>query len=257
MAAELSPSGWPAVGGRPLVVGHRGASGYAPENTLASFELALEQGADVVEMDVHLSRDGEVVVIHDEQLERTTDGRGLVGEHSLAELRRLDAGSWFDPRFAGQRIPSLAEVLEWAAGRAHLAIEIKNGPCSYQGIEAKVVALLDRYGMRQRALVISFDHHALRRVRALDREVATGVLYVGRPLDPHPLAQAVGAQVVEPHWSFVTSDDVAAAHAAGLRVSTWATSDPAVLRSLIAAAVDGIATDHPDRLVRLLTEPPR
>src|SRR5919197_4354903 len=102
--------------GRPLVVGHRGAMGYAPENTLASFELAVEQGADVVELDVHLSRDGQVVVIHDEQLDRTTDGRGLVGDRTLDELKRLDAGSWFDPRFAGQRIPTLHEVLAWASG---------------------------------------------------------------------------------------------------------------------------------------------
>ena len=246
-------SAWPDLR-RPLVVGHRGASGYAPENTLASFELALEQGADAVEMDVHLSRDGAVVVIHDEHLDRTTDGRGLVLQHTLAELRRLDAGTWFDPRFSGQRIPTLAEVLEWAAGRARVAIEIKNGPLLYEGIEAKVVELLDRHGMRERALVISFDHHALRRVRDLDPAIATGVLYFGRPLDPTPLARAVGAQVHEPHWSIVTPEDVAVAHAAGLRVSTWATSDPDVLRQLVEVGVDGIATDHPDVLVRLLAD---
>ena len=248
---ESGVMNWPEVG-RPLVVGHRGASGYAPENTFASFELALEQGADVVELDVHLSRDGTVVVIHDERLERTTDGRGLVQEHSLAELRRLDAGTWFDPRFAGQRIPTLDEVLEWAAGRTPLAIEIKNGPLFYEGIEARIVELLERHRMRERALVISFDHHALGRLRALDPSVATGVLYFGRPLDPVLLAGAVGAQVLEPHWSFVTAQDVTLAHAAGLRVSAWATSDPRVLAGLVETGVDGIATDHPDVLVRLL-----
>ena len=249
----LTPDHWPDKG-RTLVVGHRGAMGYAPENTLASFELALEQGADVVELDVHLSRDGEVVVIHDEQLERTTDGRGLVGEHSLAELRRLDAGAWFDPRFAGQRLPTLDEVRAWAAGRTPLAIEIKNGPIFYDGIEAKIVALLERHAMREQALVIAFDHHALRRVRALDDSVLTGVLYSCRPIDPLALARAVGAQVLEPHWSFVTPEDVATAHAAGLRVSTWATSEPAALRRLLAAGVDGLATNHPDVLVRLLAD---
>jgi glycerophosphoryl diester phosphodiesterase len=233
--------------------------GHAPENTLASFEVALELGADVLELDVHLSREGEVVVIHDERLERTTDGRGLVHEHSLAELHRLDAGRWFDQRFAGQRVPTLDEVLAWfvtcdAAGQAHLAIEIKNGPVYYDGIEAKTLELLERYTMRQRALVISFDHHALRRLRQLDSEILTGVLYACRPLDPCQLARAAGAQVLEPHWSFVTPEDIVMAHAAGLRLSAWATSEPTVLRRLVQAGVDGLATDHPDVLARVLAE---
>jgi glycerophosphoryl diester phosphodiesterase len=231
--------------------------GYAPENTMASFELALELGADVIELDVHLSRDDEVVVIHDEELERTTDGHGLVREHTLAELRRLDAGGWFAPRFAGQRIPTLDEVLGWARHNGgprgpHIAIEIKNGPIFYPGIEARVVELLERHAMRGRALVISFDHHALRRVRALDGEVLSGVLYGGRPIDAVPLAQAAGAQVLEPHWSFVTAEDVAGAHAAGLRVCAWATSEAATLRRLLAAGVDAVATNHPDVLAQLV-----
>jgi glycerophosphoryl diester phosphodiesterase len=228
--------------------------GYAPENTFASFELALEQGADLVELDVHLSRDGQVVVIHDERLERTTSGQGLVNQHTVAELRRLEAGAWFDPAFAGQRIPLLAEVLDWARGRAHLAIEIKNGPLFYAGIEDRIVGLLDRHGMRQRALVISFDHQALRRVRELDAELLTGAIYACRPADPLGLAVAAGAGVLEPHWGYVRAEDVAAAHAAGLKVSTWATSDPLELRRLLAAGVDGIATNHPDVLVALLAQ---
>src|SRR5919197_5083274 len=239
--------------GRPLVVGHRGAMGYAPENTLASFELAVEQGADVVELDVHLSRDGEVVVMHDERLERTTDGRGLVAEHSLAELRRLDAGAWFEPRFGGQRIPTLDEVLAWARERTPLAIEIKNAPIFYDGIEAKVVELLARHGMRERALVISFDHHALRRVRELDPAVETGVLYACRPVDAPALARAAGARLLEPHWSFLTPQDVDAAHAAGLRVSTWTVSASELPR-LVAMGVDGIATNEPDVAVRMLSD---
>jgi glycerophosphoryl diester phosphodiesterase len=233
--------------------------GHAPENTFASFDLALELGADVVELDVHLSRDGHAVVIHDEQLDRTTDGHGLVGEHALEQLRGLDAGAWFDPRFAGQRVPTLDEVLAWAVerngnGPPHLAIEIKNAPIYYDGIEAKVVELLARHGMRERTLVISFDHHALRRIHELDAGLPTGVLYACRPADPTALAIAAGAQVLEPHWSFVTPADVAAAHAAGLRVVAWATSEPLVLRSLIAAGVDGVATNHPDVLADLLRD---
>lgn len=247
------PDGWPNPG-RALIVGHRGASGYAPENTLASFELALDQGAEMVELDVHLSRDGEVVAIHDERLERTTDGRGLVGEHSLAELGRLDAGRWFAPRFAGQRIPSLDEVLAWARERTFLALEIKNVPSFYRGIEAKIVELLARHRMRERALVISFDHVALRRVRELDPALLTGAIYACRPAQAVALAEAAGARVLEPEVSFVTAEDVAAAHEAGLLVSTWTTSEPTVMRRLIRAGVDAIATNHPDLLRGVLAE---
>ena len=254
--AEHPPSGAAAFGwpleGRPLVVAHRGASGYAPENTMSSFALALEQGADAVELDVHLSRDGRVVVIHDERLERTTDGHGFVRDHTLAELKRLDAGAWLEARFAGERLPSLDEVLEWAHGRTFVAIELKNAPLWYPDLERKVAELVERHGMAENVLVISFDHQALQRLRAISPRLPTGAVYACRPADQVGLAAAAGAQVLEPHWSYVTPEDVAAAHAAGLRVSTWATSDPDVLRTLIRAGVDGIATNHPDVLVRLL-----
>src|SRR5438445_3289928 len=148
--------------GRVWVVGHRGAMGHCPENTLASFERGLELGADWIEMDVHLSRDGELVVIHDETVDRTTNGSGLVQDHTLVELNELDAGSWFGAAYVGQRIPTLGEVLDWARFRgAVLDIEIKNAPIYYAGIEEMVVHTLDRYGMTDQAIVISFDHRAV------------------------------------------------------------------------------------------------
>src|ERR687886_2515618 len=155
--------------GRVWVVGHRGAMGHCPENTLASFERALELGADWIELDVHLSRDGALVVIHDESLDRTTDGHGLVKDHTLAELKRLDAGAWFGAAFAGQGIPTLDEVLVWAGERDTIVdIEIKNAPIYYAGIEEAVIRTLDRYGMTERAIVISFDHRSVARVKTTD-----------------------------------------------------------------------------------------
>src|SRR5688572_11167984 len=125
--------------GRVWVVGHRGAMGYRPENTLASYEHALELGADWIECDVHLSRDGVPVVIHDETLDRTTNGHGLVRDHSLAELKRLDAGAWFGAEYAGERLLTLHELLEWARARDTVVdVEVKNAPLYYDGIEAKV-----------------------------------------------------------------------------------------------------------------------
>jgi glycerophosphoryl diester phosphodiesterase len=235
--------------GRVWVVGHRGAMGHCPENTLASFERGLELGADWIELDVHVSRDGELIVIHDETLERTTNGHGAVREHTLAELKLLDAGN-------GQRIPTLDEVLAWARTRNTIVdIEIKNAPFFYEGIEAALVSALERHQMTDQVIVISFDHVAVRRVRALQPRVVTGVLYVGRPSDAGvSMARAAGADAVLPHWAYVTAEDVATAHAAGLAVAPWASSDPEILRHLIACRVDAIGTNHPDVLRKVLTE---
>jgi glycerophosphoryl diester phosphodiesterase len=236
------------------VIGHRGAMGHCPENTFASFERALELGADWIELDVHLTRDGALAVIHDETVDRTTDGHGMVKDHTLAELKKLDAGAWFAPEFAGQRIPTLDEVLVWAGERNTVVdIEIKNAPIFYEGIEEAVVESLDRAGMAEQVIVISFDHRSVQRVKALDARVMTGVLYAARPTDAGiGLAAAAQADAVLPHWAYITSEDVRVAHKAGLAVAPWATSDPEILQSLVAARVDAIGTNHPDVLRSLL-----
>src|ERR1700680_1196286 len=191
--------------GRVWVVGHRGAMGHRPENTFASFEHALELGADWIELDVHLTRDGALAVIHDESVDRTTDGHGLVKDHTLAELKRLDAGAWFGPEFAGQRIPALDEVLIWAReGNTVVDIEIKNAPIYYAGIEEAVVESLDRAGMAEQVIVISFDHRSVQRTKALETRIVTGVLYSARPTDAGVgLARAAQADAVLPHWAYV------------------------------------------------------
>jgi glycerophosphoryl diester phosphodiesterase len=238
--------------GRVWVVGHRGAMGHCPENTMASFKRGLELGADWIELDVHLSRDGALIVIHDETLERTTNGHGLVREHSLAELKRLDAGN-------GEQIPTLNEVLDWAKERGTIVdIEIKNAPIFYEGIEDKVVAALDETGMTEQVIVISFDHAAVQKVKRLEPTITTGVLYSCRPTDGGAaLAQSAGADAVLPHWAYVTESDVKRAHQEGLAVAPWATSDADVLQRLIGCGVDAIATNHPDVLRGVMAEQSR
>lgn len=233
--------------GRVWVVGHRGAMGHCPENTLLSFERGLELGADWIELDVHLSADNELIVIHDEALERTTNGHGLVREHTLAELRQLDAGQ-------GQHIPTLPEVLDWARARGVVVdIEIKNAPVFYDGIEDRVVSAVRAAGMVDQVIVISFDHAAVKRVKELEPRIATGVLYACRPTDGGvSLARAAQADAVLPHWAYVTADDVALAHSANLAVAPWASSDPTVLRHLVECGVDAIGTNHPDVLKQVL-----
>ena len=216
---------------------------------MRSFERGLELGADWIELDVHLSRDAALIVIHDETLDRTTNGHGLVRDHTLAELRTLDAGD-------GQRIPTLDEVLAWARERETIVdIEIKNAPLYYPGIEHKVVEAVSAAGMTDAVIVISFDHAAVRRVHELEPRITTGVLYACRPTDAGiGLARAAGADAVLPHWAYVTREDVEAAHRAGLSVAPWATSDPEIMRSLIACGVDAIGTNHPDILRGVLSE---
>ena len=238
--------------GAPLLrVGHRGAKGHAPENTFASFNLAVEMGVNAVETDVHLSKDGEVVLIHDHSVDRTTDGRGFVKDMTLLELKQLDAGSWYDARFAGQRIPTLSELLEWARDRVGVAIEIKNGPIYYPGIAEKVVRLLKDHGMELQAILISFDHLVLREAKMIAPEVATGILYVGRFVNEPGAARAAAADALHPNWAFVTPDLVENAHAAGLAVSPWCPNDLPTIRLLNEMGVDSIGTDYPDLFDRI------
>jgi len=228
--------------------------GHAPENTMASFQRAVELGADAIELDVHLTADDEVVVIHDSFLDRTTDGRGPVRARSLAEIRALNAGGHVESWVDEARVPTLGEVLAWAHDRCVVDVEIKGDPVPYPGIAARVVRLLAAHEMLDRSIVISFDHPTVREVKALAPGLATGVLYACRPIDPVSLAGAAGADALLPHWSYCNSEDVTLAHEAGLSVHPWATSEPAEIRSLLRMGVDSIASNHPERVVAELGE---
>jgi len=234
--------------GRPLIVGHRGAMGYAPENTFASYERALALGADAIECDVHLSADGVPIVIHDHTLDRTTDGRGPVRDRTVAELKRLDAGAWRGPEFAGQRLPTLDELLAWCAPRIPLSIELKNGPLFYDGLADQIVELVRKHGMVERANVISFDHQAIRRVKQLEPHLPAGILFAARLVDAPAAARAAGAEAIMPAYYFATADVVAQAHEAGLSVSVWTVDEPATAARLAAIGVDAIASNYPDRV---------
>ena len=221
----------------PLVVGHRGAMGYCPENTLLSFERAADLGAEWVELDVHQSRDGALVVIHDQLLERTTTGSGRVADHTLQELKSLDAGQ-------GQSIPTLEEVLVWARQHAiGVDIEVKQAPAQ---------AVVQAAAGYQRVLLTSFDHPLMHEIKRLEPRSRTGLLYAHRPIDPVGMAHAADASVLLPQWPYIHAQDVQTIHAAGLQVWTWATSDPETLETLIAAGVDAIATNDPEVLRALL-----
>jgi glycerophosphoryl diester phosphodiesterase len=248
-----TPLVWP-----PLKIGHRGAAAEAPENTLPAFELALRQGADGIEFDVHLSSDGIPVVIHDALLTRTTSGNGWVHEHRASVLRRLDAGSWFNrrhpsrarERYAGARIPLLAEVLHWVRRRQCLAfVEIKG---LTPGLESKILKEIDRVGIWQLARVISFDPRRLQCVRDLNTQVHLG-LDTSRRLLAIRRAGGVGAEALLPHWAIASRRFIRRAHRARLQVIPWTVNYPLHMRHKILDGVDGIITNYPARLTEVVT----
>jgi glycerophosphoryl diester phosphodiesterase len=249
---RLAPLVWP-----PLKIGHRGAAGEAPENTLASFELAWRQGVDGIEFDVQLSSDGVPVVIHDARLTRTTSGSGWVGEHRASVLRRLDAGSWFNrryrlrarERYAGARIPLLAEVLQWVKARQCLAfVEIKD----YRpGVAAKVLQEIERAELWDWARVVSFDLPSLRQVRQLSEQARLGLDFSGRLL-PIRRALALGAEALLPHWAIASRRLIRRAHHEGLQVISWTVNYPLHMRRKILDGVDGLITNYPARLTGVL-----
>lgn len=242
-----------AKSGTKVAVGHRGAAGHAPENTIVSFETALRLGADAVELDVRRSSDGELVVIHDAAVDRTTDGHGEVAALPLEQLRALDAGARHGAQFRGTRIPTLRETLAWARGRTELVIEIKGDPHPQRGLEEQVVRLVAEHGMTDRVMVISFYHPALRRVRDLEPRIATGMLYTGFLADTVAAARAAGADCVRPIWRDWNEDLVAAVHEAGLVAGAWTPDDEAAMTRLLRMGVDSITTNYPDRLRQVLS----
>lgn len=231
----------------PWIIAHRGASGHAPENTFAAFERAVALGAQFIETDVHLTRDARFVAIHDKTLERTTNGKGAVRDHTLAELRELDAGMWFDRQFMGQKIPTLEEILEFARENdVVFYLEIKYD--SAWGMHHALVAALAGAGNAARTVVISFDPSTLDALRRLDASIMTGLLVEGGNRDFVKAALDVGARQLCPRADLITRELVDQAHRSDLHVVTWTVNEAAKMGSVINAGVDGIMTDLPDRL---------
>lgn len=242
-------------GGRPLVLGHRGARREAPENTLPAFRRALEMGADGVELDARLSADGQVIVFHDDRLERTTDGRGAVACASWDELRCLDAGSHFSPTFAGTRICTLAEALEVLQPARLVNIELK-GPDEDTGLERRVLEVVRRAGLEGRVVFSSFVVEHLRRLRALDGGAALAWLYNWPWQTEAALALAGEVELwgLHPAVRAVRAGLVCRAHQRGLRVLPWTVNAEATVRRLARWGADGVITDRPSEVRRWLEQ---
>ena len=246
-----------------IIIGHRGASGYAPEHTFPSYDLAARIGVDYLEQDLQMTKDGVLVVMHDPTLDRTTNGRGDVIAHTLAEIKQLDAGSWFKAEFRDARVPTLREVFERYGQSAKYYIETKN-PEEAPGMEEKLLALINEFGLRDGAverwqvLIQSFSRESLLKIKGMDAELPLIQLIEKRYDSAEIRAQldiiktyAVG---IGPSRTSVDDDLVAAVHDHGLHIHPYTVNDEDEMRRLIELGVDGMFSDFPDRLKALVNQ---
>jgi glycerophosphoryl diester phosphodiesterase len=235
------------------IIAHRGASAYAPENTLAAFKKAIEIGATMLELDVHQTKDSQLVVIHDASANRTTNGKGKIKDLTLIEIKKLDAGSWFAKKFAGEKIPTLNEVFDNTSDSLILLIELKYGSDEYPDIEERLIKLIHERRAEHRVILKSFNEDVLTRLRSLAPHLPRlkiivlqffGIiiehgLNVGTVLDD-------SVHYLQHHWFGLTKGFIEEAHHKGYKVFAWDVDDKERMQELIEKGIDGIETDHPD-----------
>ena len=236
----------------PIVIAHRGGRKWAPENTMAAFRMSLAAGVNGIELDIHRCNTGELVVIHDEDVERTTGGAGLIKDMTYSEISRLSAGLWFGPQFAGERIPLLEEVLDLVDGQIMLNIEIKNTPIKYDGIEDDLIKLLNQYRHKEKLIISSFDHQILSCIHAQAPSYCLAVLAEAIFVDIGQYAREVGAKFWHPAFDCLRADVLSAAHKAGLRVNAWTMNSTDQWSQGLTMGLDGIVTDDPKGLLTFL-----
>jgi glycerophosphoryl diester phosphodiesterase len=241
-------AGWPAV------IAHRGGRDWAPENTLAAFRKSLAADVDGVEFDVQRCATGELVVIHDQDLNRTTNGVGCVRDCSLAELKKLSAGLWFSDEFRDERLPLLSEVLDLFNEKTLINIEVKNVPPGYDGIEEDLLAELEPYRNRLKIVVSSFDHYCLKKLRELDCDLELGILVAGSLVNPGEYCAKLQASFYIQNYGCLLPEACQAVRKAGLKLIVWTPNDRPGWRRLIDMEVHGICTDYPALLKSFYTE---
>ena len=222
-----------------LITGHRGAAKLEPENTLLAMRKALDLKVDQIELDVHLTRDAHLIVMHDETVDRTTNGHGAIAQMTLQEVRALDAGK-------GERVPTLQEVIDLVRGKAILQIELKGAET-----EEPTVRAVEQNQIVDQVLLTSFVHDRLRRVRQLNPRIRIAALWFEAPPDACEQAVAMGAEALHVHYEHLDAALVQSAHAGGLQIRAWNPDTIAEIQRVIDLGVDGIGSNRPDLLVQL------
>lgn len=237
------------------IFAHRGASGYAPENTMPAFMLAQEQGADGIELDVQLTKDGHPVVIHDESIDRVSDGKGLVKDFSLEELRKFSFHNGME-KYKGVKVSTLEDVLEAVkSGHMKVNIELKTGIFWYPGIEEKVIDVVKRTGMEEKVIYSSFNHYSIQRIQELSPCADTAYLYSDVIIDVEKYACENKVYALHPAvYHLKMSDFLMRYKDAGMKVRVWTVNNEADMEEFITAGVDALITNYPDQAIRIRRE---
>ena len=239
--------------GGPIVIAHRGDPLAKPQNTRAAFVSAMQYDISMIETDVNMTKDGVLVVIHDQKVDNTSNGNGKVFDQTLSELKELDFGSWMGEAFGGEKILTLDEFIELTREKVpSLNIEIKNGPIHYPDIEEKVISTVKKYDMVERVIISSFDHFALKKVKEIEPKIFTAILYHGGLIDEITPAKNAKADALHPEYTLVTKETIRTANDAGLFVNVWTVDDEADMRDLIDIGVNGLITNFPEKAARII-----
>lgn len=235
------------------VYAHRGSSGTHPENTIAAFRAAAVLPVYGVEFDVHMTKDGELVVIHDESIDRTSNGKGFIKDMTLAELKHYDVGKGFSPKFKGETIPTLREVLYvFKDTHHHLNIELKSDIFPYDGMEQKVLQMLKDYRLEERVVISSFNHEMVRNFKKIAPQIETAILFVEVMIAPHEYAKVVGADAVHAFFPTVLRPMGQEVVASGRKVRVFTVNEELYADTLKEIGVDAIFTDYPEKMYRHL-----
>lgn len=234
-----------------LVYGHRGAAYEAPENTMPSFKLAKKLGVYGVEMDLHTSKDNELVVMHDETLDRTTNGKGLIHMQTLEEIKKLDAGFKKGTKWKGTRVPTLREVFE-NLGKIHYYLEIKQSSRVYPGIESKIMDLVNEFKLENNVQIISFDFDSLKNIRDIDSKIKTGLLYTGKTVWFLDIAKELKVNFMQPSFNLTYEDDIKIAKKNKLGVEAWTIDTVEDVKRAIKLHIDSITSNNPRMVLHTL-----
>lgn len=235
---------------------HRGASVYYPENTMLAFEKALELGATGIETDVQMTEDGVLILIHDELVNRTTNGRGFVKNYTYKEIRKLDAGSWFREDFKNLKVPTLDELMDLLMDKnIKLNIELKSNIILYEEIEQKVIETIYKYNMQNKVIISSFNHYALKKCKEISPKIKIGLLYVAGLYQPEKYAQRLGAEALHPYFYAVNNAEIIKnIKKAGLMLNPYTVDEESYMKFFIDQDVNGIITNYPDKLNKILED---
>lgn len=235
------------------IIAHRGASGYAPENTLVCFKKAIEMNADGIELDVHLSKDNKVIVCHDETINRTTNGYGYIKDLTLKEIKTYDAGIWFSKNFKGVKIPTLNEVLKLIKNKDILLnIELKNNIINYNGLEKKVTQLLNTYNIKNNIIISSFNHNSLIKVKELDSSIKVGILLNKKIKNLNVYAKKFNAYSIHPKHRIVDDKMIKTCRENDLFIIPYTVNNNRLIRKLVLKNIDALITNFPDKALEII-----